>query len=559
VLALFAATSLVAFGTALWPHPGRGIIGLGNQKDPEIFVWAFAWFPHAIGTWTNPFITHAVYQPDGANVLWTTTTPGLALAFTPLTLLFGPVASFNVAALLMPALAAWTAYLLCRHLTGSTWASIVGGYIFGFSSYVVGHQYAGHLHTTSVFLIPLVALVVLRYLQGELERWGLVWRLGLLVAFELTISTEVLLTMTLAFALGLVLGLALAPERRRRIVSALLPIVAAYAFAAVLTAPFIVYILDGFESGSFVDVGFFNGDLLNIVLPTRLIGLGGSTLQSLTSHFRGNDNERDLYLGIPTLLMLALYAVRRRRSTGARFLVGSLLVAWILALGSALRVDGHRVVALPWSLVDSWPGLDNVITPRLAVYAALAASCGVAIWIATTRGRIFARPVILPALALVTIVPASWRLDFSAEPLRPEFFAHSLYRLCIPKGETLAVFPFGRWGDSMVWQAESAFWFKMAEGNLGRDTYPKHFVFGDPTVAKMQFDWATGMRPTLRELVGYVKSHGVDRVISTEPGGFPTGTAMHTFGPLQSLGDALIAPACGYDSLTGDRRRIPGQ
>jgi hypothetical protein len=56
-LALYTATSTVVFGWSLWPHPGRGIIGLGNQKDPEIFISSFAWWPHAIGSWTNPFIT----------------------------------------------------------------------------------------------------------------------------------------------------------------------------------------------------------------------------------------------------------------------------------------------------------------------------------------------------------------------------------------------------------------------------------------------------------------------------------------------------------------------
>jgi hypothetical protein len=34
---------------------------------------------------------------------------------------------------------------------------------------------------------------------------------------------------------------------------------------------------------------------------------------------------------------------------------------------------------------------------------------------------------------------------------------------------------------------------------------------------------------------------------------------MHNFGPLQVVGGAFVAPACGYDSLAGDTRRIPGQ
>ena len=47
---------------------------------------------------------------------------------------------FNVAELLVPAVSAFTAYLLCRHLTRSLWASLVGGYLFGFSSYMLGQE-----------------------------------------------------------------------------------------------------------------------------------------------------------------------------------------------------------------------------------------------------------------------------------------------------------------------------------------------------------------------------------------------------------------------------------
>ena len=116
VLLGYAAVSFAYFGWRLAAHPGRYILGSG--RDPQIFVWSFAWWPHAIETWQNPFFTHAIYAPTGINLAWATTVPGLALAFWPLTQAFGPTVSYNLAALAMPALSAWTAYLLCRHLTG---------------------------------------------------------------------------------------------------------------------------------------------------------------------------------------------------------------------------------------------------------------------------------------------------------------------------------------------------------------------------------------------------------------------------------------------------------
>ena len=137
---------------------------------------------------------------------------------------FGPTVSYNVACVVVPALGAWTAFLLFRYLTRSTWASLVGGYLFGFSSFVLGHQLGGHLNLTATFVLPLLALVVVRRVRGELDDVAFVWRLGALLALQLAISTEVAATATLVLALGLALAYALVPEARGGIASALPPI-----------------------------------------------------------------------------------------------------------------------------------------------------------------------------------------------------------------------------------------------------------------------------------------------------------------------------------------------
>jgi len=194
----FAVPTLVADG----PH----YVGYGY--NPQIFIWSFAWWPHAILHGENPFVTHVVWAPDGVNTMWSTTVPGLALLFAPLTLLAGAVTSYDVAAVLAPALSAWTAFLLCRYLTRDLWASLVGGYLFGFSSFVLSEGGAGgNLNLSSAFLLPLAALVVLRFLNGELPPRGVVLRLGPLLALQFLISVEVAATLTLALGIGLVLCL----------------------------------------------------------------------------------------------------------------------------------------------------------------------------------------------------------------------------------------------------------------------------------------------------------------------------------------------------------------
>jgi hypothetical protein len=128
----------------------------------------------------------------------------------------GPTASFNVAAMLVPAVSAFTAYLLCRHLTRSLWASLVGGYLFGFSSYMLAQE-QGHMHMTAVFLLPLIALAAVRYLQGEIDGRGVAWRLGVLFGLQFWLSTELLLTAALALGLSLVLAYLPLPAPRSRL------------------------------------------------------------------------------------------------------------------------------------------------------------------------------------------------------------------------------------------------------------------------------------------------------------------------------------------------------
>src|SRR5262249_51713588 len=106
--------SFLYFGLPVAAHPGRSMIGSG--ADPDLFVWMFAWWPHALLHGLDPFRSSAIWVPGSYDLAWTTSVPGPAVLLAPLTLLSGPVFAFNVAAVLMPALAAWTAYLLCLHL-----------------------------------------------------------------------------------------------------------------------------------------------------------------------------------------------------------------------------------------------------------------------------------------------------------------------------------------------------------------------------------------------------------------------------------------------------------
>ena len=270
--------------------------------------------------------------------------------------------AYNLAALLLPALAAFCAYRLCLHLTGSAWASVFGGYLFGFSSFVLAQQLQGHLNLTGTFLLPLIVLAIVRFVQGTLTPRGLALRFGIMIAIQFAISTEITVTLTLALVLGILLALLLVGAARRRVLALVPPLAAGYGIAALLASPLVVYAILGFPRQGFSGAEISSTDLLDLVVPTTVNGAEGSSFPSLTAKF--NEHESAIFLGVPLLLIVLLYAWRTRRSPWGRWLVVGLLLSLLLAIGEVLRVNSEEVVTLPWALVKHIPGFDNVHATR---------------------------------------------------------------------------------------------------------------------------------------------------------------------------------------------------
>ncbi len=541
-LGVFTGYALVAFcflGLRLVLEPGSQFIG--PRPDPEIFIWAFAWWPHAILHGENPFVTHAVWAPDGVNLTWVTSVPGLALLFAPLTLIAGPVAAFNTAAVLLPAAAAWTAFLLCRRLTGDIWASFVGGYLFGFSSYLVGRSGSGQLHLAAVVLLPLVALVVLRFLDGELTGRGLVVRLGPLGALQLLFSTEVSLTLVLSLAVALVLCFLLVPARRRQLLAVLPYLVGAGAFAALLASPFLYFVIAGFRSTGYFDPNAYVADLLNFVVPAQQTLIGGRS----TPLTAGYVLQGDAYVGLPTLLILGLFARQRLRTASGRFLVASLGAAIVAAMGAHLTVAGHRIVELPWAWLQQLPAFDNVLPVRFAAYITLVAAVAVALWISTCRaGRL---RVVLPGLAVLAIVPSLhdslWATTYTVQP----FFTDATYRTCLDSGETILPLPIGQ-GEAMLWQAVSGFRFNLAGGYDGPYIPTSFLEPGGNRYISVGYHLEAAQTGIVRSFIA--EKHVTTVVVDANEIDFFAG-ALNPLAEPQSVGGVVLyrvagpAPSCG--------------
>jgi hypothetical protein len=504
----YALVSFLYFGLRALGHPGRTYIGTPNG-DPQLEIWAFAWWPHAILHGENPFYTHAIWAPSGVELAWPTMAPGLALAFAPLTYLLGPVGSFDVCAVLMPALSAWTAFLLCRYVTRSFWASLAGGYIFGFSAYELGSLQ--HIQLTGVFLVPLVALVILRYLAGSLTRRGLALRLGVLVGLQLTISTEISFTLALALVSSLLLAYLLAPGRRSRLRSLPVPLAGAYAVGAVLTSPLVYYLLVNLRGRPFNPISptEWSADLLNAVVPSDILALGAGSLHSISRHFTGSSWEQGAYYGLPGLVVVVWFGVLRWRTAGGRFLLAAMALGVFLSFGTWLHVAGRQVITLPWEHIAYWPIVENVLPVRFAMYNSLALAVMVAMWAASRDVPAWAR-IALPALAVLSLFPNLDRNDWAVTTPEPRFISDGIYKTCLAPDDNVLVFPSSFHGNGMLWQADAWFGFRMAAGYVS-SVPPEEFLI-TPDLAYLA---TTGELPrndvsVLRE---YVRRKGVTAIL----------------------------------------------
>jgi hypothetical protein len=533
--AAYLAVSFLLIGLPVAAHPERDMVG-GLFTDPQIFIWSFAWWPHAILHGLNPVVTHEIWEPDGFNLAWATSVPGLAIVLAPVTLLFGPVLAYNVASVLAPAVAAWTGFLLCRRLTGgAAWPSLAGGYLFGFSTYVLSAELT-HIFSAAVFLLPVVALLVVRFVEGDLTGRGLALRLGPVLAGQILISTEILFTLTLALGISLALALALVPDVRGRIARLLAPLAAAYGLAALITAPFLYYVATGTGFRPPAGANLFSADLLNLVVPT-MATVGGWWGRHLAVHFPANDAERGTYLGIPLLAIVGLYGWQRWRTAGGRFLLVCFVLAVLAALGPWFTVDGSQQFLLyPWTWLSNKPLFRNVMPVRLMVYAALAAAVMAAIW-AASRARPPWLRIALPALAALALIPnVSWSA-WSRTPQVPPLFTTGLYKSCIARGENVLLLPFGTLGDAMLWQVRSNWWFRNAGG----------YVSPFPPAS---YTWLLGMQKVATEdippavstndVLQLVRVKHVTSIVVDAPAASLWAQWLKPFGRPQAVGGAVI-------------------
>jgi hypothetical protein len=466
VFLAYAGISFALFGRALLGNFERCHLGLGN--DPSFLMWALAWWPHAIRHGLNPFICRLVWAPDGFNLAWSGGIPLLSIGFSPLTAAIGPIATYNVLCLIAPALAAWSAFILCRSIARS-WAAFIAGYLFGFSPYMLGQLIGGHLNLMLAFPAPLIAWNTLLAIHHRISRVSFVTLLTALFVVQFLCSIELAASVAIFGAIALLLGWYLGDNiDRLRVRSVLAPIVWSAGASLLVLSPYLFYLFQPNGPRTAINSpGAFSADLANLIIPTRTIEFGLLNAFQLTaSRFPGNTGERDAYLGLPLLLVIFHYGWTRWRERAARLLLAILVIVLIFALGPRLRFAGFTGFGMPWKLAMHLPMLKSALPARFMNYAFLIAAIIISRWLVDNRIS-FAIRAAFALLIVASMVPNLNAVSWITSAEVPELFTQQDRAAYVHSNEIALAIPYGIRGDSMLWQAVSGMDFRMAGGYTG--------------------------------------------------------------------------------------------
>ena len=443
-----------------------------GHGEASFFLWVLRWTPFAIAHGKNPFVTTYLNAPFGVNLLWNTSLPLPGLLLAPVTLLIGPVMTYNLLLTLGLGLSAWTAHLAIGRYVSSRLAAVVGGLVYGFSPYMRAHS-LGHVNLTLVFLPPLLLLllddIVVRQRRGSLRDGAL---LGVAGACQFLISEEVLATTAIT---GLLLVVVLAVSHRRQVRSHLPYAAKAFGVAAllfvVLAAVPLVNQLYGpyrYSGPASTGVQRLVNDLWTFVVPSGKQLLSTDATAAVASRLPGNMAERAGYLGGPLLLLAIGVAVRWWSRPLVR--TGALMACFtaVLSMGGTLYAGGHDTgFPLPWTLLRGLPVVESIVPARIALYTAGFVGLLLAVFVDQVRTwsrwrRLLGGAVVL--LALAPIVPRA--VGAGMGPVdAPRFFTSAAVRE-VPAGSVALVVPFpDRLASvAMMWQSMAGIHFKMPGG-----------------------------------------------------------------------------------------------
>ena len=361
LLACYVAAGVaVTWPRATWLTEGK----LQATRDAGTYVWDFWWMAHSVLHLSNPWFTRSITAPAGVQLGYHALMPLEGVVMLPVTLLFGPSASYNLLSILMPGLLCYAMYRAARLWLPSQTGAIAAGGFFGLSSIMAWHAwYQLNLAAGALFMpLALEAAVRLRRNPGRKQAviLGVIAGGSLLTDQESFVFVLILIAGVLVpWLAGPLLRRARVPGwRPRRPVAAagdgpgLLARLAAAGLAAavalVLASPQIAAMVAQTRSGGATfpagavdtDYALSGTNFPGIFgVSPRAVRLGLTALRPISYSGHVLDGVLTFGLALTVLAVLGLIISWRRRNAWLLALLW--LTTAALALGSVLKFGTH--------------------------------------------------------------------------------------------------------------------------------------------------------------------------------------------------------------------------
>jgi hypothetical protein len=286
----------------------------------------------------------------------------------------------------------------------------------------------------------------------------------------------------------------------------------AYAIAAVCLGPYIYYLLAYRPlADKIMPINVFSNDLGSMLVPTPLNELGTlAFFGRIASSFKCHLQENAGYLSPPLIVIAALFAHRFWREAFAKMLVEMLLILLVFSLGPKLYVFGRVTsILLPWAVIARLPLIKLALPVRLMQFVFLGLSIITSMWLSDIRLSRVAK-IVIATITIGFLLPNLSSAYWTTEANIPGFFSAGIYRDYLPTGENVIIIPYGFYGDSMLWQAESGMAFNMVGGNNGFPPSPTQFE-GWPVVESLI--WKVGLPDAEVQLKSFLAYYDVGAVI----------------------------------------------
>jgi hypothetical protein len=341
VVHLAVLIGFIAAGVAVtWPLATDLAGRLPASRDSGSYVWGFWWVAHQVEQLGNPWFTRSMAAPTGTQLGLHALMPLPSLLMVPVTIVFGPSASYNLLCITLPGLLAYAMYRVARLWLPSQAGAIAAGAFFGLSSMLTWRAWY-HLNLAAgvlFFPLALEAAVRLRRRPG----WRQAVVLGLVVGGALLTDQEMAVLVIILTCAALLPWLV-----RRPAVAKLWPAALAALVAGLFASPQIIAVMQQTRSGgatsplhplatSYVVSGVHLNDMFAVSPAVHRLGFNGL---GIIYHGPTGDGIQTFGLALTVLALLGLVLARRR--PGAWLLALLWLGCAALALGSVLKIGTH--------------------------------------------------------------------------------------------------------------------------------------------------------------------------------------------------------------------------